>query len=553
MTQEEYEREQQEIEQLINAINALIAENNRLVYEINNALENIGILQRNIVSLHKAVEPRFRTTSQQVAVNSEHTQIVSQAIRELSQQYFTYKTLSTASKNVTQYTEEYYTKFSYYNHLRRITLGYVIGLDANFVSAENMRKAVEKAYLQNTDYWLAYATMALMLWASDEKEAAQRALEKALFMDPQKAALYFMLINLRFSRVQTAQNWFVNYMDRVNPANLGGEWQYLLQAYLAGAFGADEEFQAEVGRQFNRLLAQSEAVTADFSKRFIDRAYAHADAYLHQTKEHFPYLKGVCTDYDLLRETLSEAEKNAALARYYDQLFNEKDDRGIDVYQRIENVLYAMINDYDADERRVVETIKLNEYIMEAQGDTAAARRKFDEEFWGPENRTFADLLSDWAFVEDSNIMPLTVRHYVDGCQLTCSEDDYAVGKDRIGQYYQKRRLKTVLADKMVKIYGMIGLAGILLLLIMGVQLANGSFSPVALTVGILLVLLGVFMFWRQTVSVLEELKERQRLNVQRFQHAIEELGQWRSLFEAADAGHTDLQAALSQFGGIAE
>ncbi len=584
MTQEEYEREQQEIEYLINAINALVDENNRLVYDINEALENIGILQRNIVSLHKAVEPRFRTTSLQVSTNSEHTQIVSQAIRELSQQYFTYKTLSTASKNVTQYTEEYYTKFSYYNHLRRITLGYVIGLDSNFVSAENMRKAVEKAYLQNTDYWLAYATMALMLWASDEKEAAGRALEKALFMDPQKSALYFMLINLRFSRVQTAQNWFVNYMDRVNPSNLGGEWQYLLQAYLAGAFGADEDFQAEVGRQFNRLLAQSEAVTADFSKRFIDRAYAHADAYLHQTREHFPYLKGVCTDYDLLRETLSEAEKNAALAGYYDRLFNEKDDRGIDVYQRIENVLYALINDYDADERRVVETIKLNEYIMEAQGDTAAARRKFDEEFWRPENRTFADLLSDWAFVEDSNITPLTVRHFavscmkkwmyrgyekyaqmyrskvkpaysfdVDGCQLTCSEDDFAVGKDRIDQYYQKRRLKTVLADKMVKIYGMIGLAGILLLLIMGIQLAGGSFSPVALTVGILLVLLGVFMFWRQTVSVLEELKERQRLNIQRFQHAIEELGQWRSLFEAADAGHTDLQAALSQFGSIAE
>ena len=285
-----------------------------------------------------------------------------------------------------------------------------------------------------------------------------------------------------------------------------------------------------------------------------------------------------------ITETQTEAEKNAALAGYYDRLFNEKDDRGIDVYQRIENVLYALINDYDADERRVVETIKLNEYFMEAQGDTAAARRKFDEEFWRPENRTFADLLSDWAFVEDSNITPLTVRHFavscmkkwmyrgyekyaemyrskvkpaysfdVDGCQLTCSEDDFAVGKDRIDQYYQKRRLKTVLADKMVKIYGMIGLAGILLLLIMGVQLAGGSFSPVALTVGILLVLLGVFMFWRQTVSVLEELKERQRLNIQRFQYAIEELGQWRSLFEAADAGHTDLQAALSQFGSIAE
>lgn len=582
MTQEEYEREQQEIERLINEINRLVAENNRLTAEINDALRNISILQNNVVSLHNSLEPKIRGVSGEVEVNSEKTQEVSRAIREMSTQYFTFKTLSTASKNVTQYTDEYYTRFSYYNNLRRITLGYVIGLDSNFVSNEKMRQIVEKAYLQNSEYWLAYATMAVMLWASDEKEAAKRALDKAMLIQPQKASLYFMLINLRFSRKETAQNWFVNYMDRVNPSNLGEEWQYLLQAYLAGAFGEDEAFEAEVKKYFNKLIVQAEATTADFNKRFVDRSYSYAENYLHQTKENFAYLKGTCVDYDILIQALSSAEKNAVLARYYDELLNEEDESGEDIFQRIENVLYSLVNGYDDDELEIIKKIKLNEHIISAQGDQAAAQRKFDEEFGRSGNKTFADLLTDWAFVEDSKITPLSVRHFaiscmknwmfkgfekhaemyrskvktaytfnVDGCEVTCTENDFSQGKENIEKYYQKNQWRNVLADKFVKIYGLIAIAGMLMLIIMGVQLAKGNFSPIALTAGILLVLFGVFMFWRQSVAMLVQLKERQRLSIQRFQHALDELGQWRILFETEDSKLGDLQAALMQFGNV--
>lgn len=582
MTQEEYEREQQEIKRLINEINRLVDENNRLTNEINEALENINILRNNVVTLHNNLEPRMRGVSGEVGVNSEQTQAVSRAIKEMSSQYFTFKALSTASKNVTQYTDEYHTRFSYYNNLRRITLGYVIGLDSNFVSNENMRQMVEKAYLQNSEYWLAYATMAVMLWASNEKEAAQRALDKAMFIEPQKASLYFMLINLRFSRNETAQNWFVNYMDRVNPSNLGEEWQYLLQAYLAGAFGEDEGFQAEVGKYFKKMIVQSEATTADFNKRFVDRSFRYAENYLYQTKENFAHLKGTCVDYDTLIKTLSSAEKNAVLAKYYGELLHKEDERGEDIFQRIENVLYSLVNAYDDAELEVVKKIKLNEHIISAQGDQTAARRKFDEEFGKEQNKTFADLLTDWAFVEDSNITPLSVRHFaiscmknwilkgyekhadtyrenvktaytfnIDGCDVTCSENDFSQGKEKIEKYYEKNKWKNIVADKFVKIYGLIAIAGILLLVTMGVQLAKGVFSPIALTAGILLVLLGVFMFWRQSVAMAEQLKEKQRLSIQRFQHALEELGQWRVLYEAEDAKFADLQAALMQFGNV--
>lgn len=94
-----------------------------------------------------------------------------------------------------------------------------------------------------------------------------------MFIEPQKASLYFMLINLRFSRNETAQNWFVNYMDRVIRRILAKEWQYLLQAYLAGAFGEDEGFQAEVSKYFKKMIVQS-ATTADFNKRFIGSVHS---------------------------------------------------------------------------------------------------------------------------------------------------------------------------------------------------------------------------------------------------------------------------------------
>lgn len=584
MTQEEYEQEQREIERLIDEINRLVEENNRLTTEINIALNDISILQNNVVDLHNSLEPRIRGVSGEVEVKSDQTRAVSQAIQEMTTQYFTFKSLSTASKNVTQYTDEYYTRFSYYNNLRRITLGYVIGLDSSFISSEEMRKLVEKAYLQNTEYWLAYATMAVMLWSSDEKEAAQRALNQAIFIEPQKATLYFMLINLRFSRNETAQNWFINYMDRVNPSDLGEEWQYLLQAYLAGSFGIDDGFQAEVGKYLKRMTVQSEATTADFNRQFVDHACNYADTYLHQTKEGFAHLKGVCVDYEELTQMLSDAEKNAILAKYYDDLLNEEENRGEDIYQRIENVLYSLINDYDDAELEVVKKIKQSEYIIAAQGNQAAALKKFESEFGKEKKKTFADLLVDWAFAEDSNITPLSVRKFavscmrdwifkgyekfaqtyrdkekpayafnIDGCSITCTENDFTQGKETIEKFYEKNRWKNVLADKFIKIYGLITIAGLLVLIIMGIQLAKGNFSPVALTAGVLLVLLGVFLLWRQTAAMLEQLKERKRLSIQKFQHVLEELGQWRALYKTEDSKLDDLQSALEQFGNIAE
>lgn len=581
MTQEEYEREQREIEDLVRQINALIAENNRLVAEINSAISDISVLRNNIGVLHKNIEPIMQNASAEVGLNAEKTQMVNHAIQELTEQYFSFKTLSSASKNLSQYTDEYYTRFSYYQNLRRITLGYIIGLDTEFVSNETMRGIVEKAYLQNTEYWLAYATMAMMLWASNEKEAAERALNKALFIEQTKAAMYFMLVNLRFGRTDTAKEWFLYYMDRVDASDLGDEWQYLLQAYLTGVFGQDSKFEESVQKHFKTLLSKAEATTVDFGKKFSDRAERYADAYLHRTNESFPHLKQTCAGYPEILDILSAAEKNELFAKLYDDLAAEEDHSGDDIAQRVENVLYNLVNSYDKAELEVVKKIRYNDAIMSAQGNVSEAQKKYDDEF-GSDNKkeTFADLMVKWAFTEDSNLVSVTTRRFsisfmkdwilkgyeryarsyrekekasytfdIDGCGITCNEEEFETGKQKIAEHYSRNKVKNILMDKMTLIYLLITVCGLATLGIMGVQLAGGYFSKVALVIGILLVLVGVFLVWRQVVALLEMLKEKERLSVQKFRHSLTELGEWRRAYYEANSRFADLEKALKQFG----
>ena len=579
MTQEEYEQEQREIERLVNQINSLIAENNRLIAEIQAAVNDVRILEKNVRTLHGNVERSIRATASEKTANAADTTKIREAIEELTRQYFTFKTLSTASKNLSQYTDEYYTRFSNYHQLRRITLGYVIGLDTQFVTADNMRKVVEKEYLQNTEYWLAYASAAVMLWASNEEEAAKRAVGKALFMNPTKAALFFMLINLRFGRLEPAQSWFTYYMERVNPSDLGEEWKYLLLSYLSGAFGQNEQFQDVIASNLKGMLAKTEATTVDFGRKFSDRAYEFARTYLHQTKQGFSYLKRYCTSYQEMENMLTDAEKNSLIAERYGTLLDSKEETGEDIAQRIENVLYALVNSYDDAEFEIVKKIRYNDAVLTAQGDVTKAQQKYDQEFGGDKKMTFGDLLAEWAFSEDTNLTPGIIQKFsisfmkdwilkgyekfaqdyrakekesytfnVDGCEVSCSEDEFSKAKKSIETYFDKNRWKNVFSDKFVLLYILLCACGILTLGIMTVH-----FSKIALTIGILLVIVGAFLLWRRIADLGGLLQEKKRLAVQKIEHCLEELREWRNLLHQEDARSSDLEDALSRFGNEME
>ena len=582
MTEEEYRAEQAEAERLRRQINHVIdqinytnRENAELEAELEVAIENVRILIGNCSTMDKEVYEEMGWLSGVVGEADISTKEVFQALNELTVQYFSFKSISTASKNVTQYNDEYFTKFSYYNELRRISLGYVIGLDSNIINSETMRKKVEKAYLQNSEYWLAYAIASVMLWSNNEKEAAQRAMSKSLSINYFNSCLFYLLINLRFNRIDAAKKWYVNYLDRADMNNLGDEWQYLLQAYLFGAFGADEEFQEIIAKCFQSMLAQVEVTTVDFAKKFTQKALEFAEFYVHKTNYEFTTLGRTCDEYPQMKDLLSTAEKNIEIAKYYDDLAEAEITETDDLPQRIENVLYSLVNDYDEEELKVVQKIKYNEAIISAKGDVAAAQANYNAMFADRQKKkNLGDLLLSWAFADDTAQTDVSVKRFsisfmkeaiakgfeqfvekyrarekekysfnIDECIIECSENDYAEAEKTLDKYYDKNKFKDTVKDKQVLIYSGLCAVALLLLLIL-----FAYFSPVILTFGILIGLAGSFLLWRRIVDMGKILKEKKRKGKLLLKQAFEELKQWRAAYKEADEKHADMLKAIDRF-----
>lgn len=575
MTEEEARAEREEAERLLaeirrlqNQIERAIIENQNLQAELALLIENVQIVTENAAAMSIEVNKSMEYIKGRIQDADVSTKELFDLIDDLTNSYFTFKNLSTASKNVTQFTDEYYTRFNFFNELRRITLGYVIGLDAHICSDQIMRKKVEEAYLQNSEYWLAYAIMAVMLWASDEEEAAKRAMSKALTMDYFSTSLFFLLINLRFTRVDAAKKWYLSYLDRVDMENLGEEWQYLLQAYLSGVFGVDKEFNHLVHECFTNMLEQMESIHPNYGNRVSGKTLAFSDSYIHVTKNEFETLRRHSSDYEELKSLLSAAEKNEELAIHFRKIVEDNTQVESNMFQRIENILYDLINAYDKDELVVIKNKRYNEMILKSKGDLGMAQQFFNKEFPADSGtKKLEDLLFSWAFEEDDNRVDITVKKFsilylkkwiekgfqtyadnyrkkekekikieIDGWQGECHENSFDSAQVELQKHYNKNRVWDTIKDKYVLIF--IGMA-IASLVTLGITIIK--FNKISLVIGILLGVVSGFLLWRRISDMQIILGARREKGYALLRKVLEELKNWRTLYKAADEKNTDL------------
>ncbi len=447
--------------------------------------------------------------------------------------------------------------------MRRITLGYVIGLDAHICFDETMRKKVEETYLQNTEYWLAYAIMAVMLWASDEEEAAKRAMSKALTMDYYSCSLFFLLINLRFTRIAAAKKWYLSYLDRVDMENLGKEWQYLLQTYLSGVFGVDQEFNSLVHRYLTNFLEQMESMHPNYGNKVVERTLNYSKSYIHITENEFTTLRRNSPEYEDIKGLLSLAEKNEVLAIHYRKVFEADNEIEENMFQRIENILYDLINAYDKEELKVIKNKRYNEMIIKAKGDLGQAQQYYNIEFPNnPQTQALDDLLYTWAFEEDASQVDITVKKFalsylkkwiakgfvaygeyyrkkekdkykivIDGWEMDCNEDSYQEAQEDLGKHYNKNRVFDTIKDKYIMIFIGMAVAALITLVITAFK-----FNKISLVIGILLGVVSSFLLWRRISDMQAILQAKKEEGCKLLRKALEELKVWRAIYKAEDA-----------------
>jgi len=590
MTQEEYEELQRltnEYNRLVDRRNRLAEEYNYLVQELQYSLNATVDAINNAAAVKSYVVPRLDYSAGHVVEIAELVGSVQAEIDRLSEKYFIIKNISTASKKLTQLNDEYQRNFGLYNTLRRVALGYVVGVDSNIISNERLRKTVEKNYLQNADYWISHCLMATMLWVSDEPEAAQRAVEKAMKLDQHKSSLYFLLINLHFGRSEAAALWFEYYMQDIDVTNIGDEIRILLQAYLYNVCGENAEFKAKMRDTFNELLSSIKNHTANYDNEICDRALEFISSYVHKTSEEFIELQSSCLDYPSLISALENAEKNAEFARYFDELYNDDSDAPKNMIDRIQNVLYDLINTYDEAEMQILRSMDYNEMILQARGDIDAAQKMYNTKYKPQKPQTLGDLMVKLALPANGDEVDIRVRKFavtflcesiitafgkfkeeynssvsethevrVDSFKVTVSEKDPQGAINELKNCYKKNRNKFIGSDKGVKTLNIF--TWIFWILWVGctvasvVFLAQGEEWPVALIISFAATfLLAVgFTIWlifrRKKVGAAASLRREQGL--EKLLKIIEVIKDWRNRFTLADEQSAALVEVLIKF-----
>lgn len=594
MTEEEYQREKEELERLVNEYNRLVARRNRLVEqynalvaELNWAISASATVIANAKQVNNHVVPLLTHSVTSVTQVAQEVDAVKAEIEELSQKYFIIKNISTASKKLTQLNDEYRRKFGLYETLRRVSLGYVIGVDKNIISNETLRKTVEKNYLQNADYWLSHCIMATMLWVSHEKEAAERAVSKAMNIDARKSALFFLLVNLRFGRSDAAAKWLEYYMKDINVNNIGDEVSILLQAYLYNICGEDPAFKRRMREAFVGLLASVKFSNANYDEMIKHRVLDFVASYVHKTHEEFVPLVRTCGDYNAMIAALSNAEKNALFAVYFTELLEMDSNAPRNMAERIENVLYDLINTYDEEELQLVRSMDYNDMILRARGDISAAQRMYNHKYNAERPQNLGDLMVKLALPSAVDEVDVRVRKFavsflcdsmaegfeafgeqyrqsvstthpvtVDGFSVTVDEAKPQDALTDMAHSYDKRKNSMIAANKTVKALTIGSVISWIVFAICaiyaGIIFASGAtWSPLAIALFAISFLLSAgltaWLFYQRR-KVAAEVEVRKQKTLTKLKEIIGAIADWRQKFDAADANRQLLQEIIAKF-----
>ena len=131
----------------------------------------------------------------------------------------------------------------------------------------------------------------------------------------------------------------------------------------------------------------------------------------------------------------------------------------------------------------------------------------------------------------------------IDDCTLVCNENDFVEAKEKLDEHYDKNKLKNILADKFVFAYILMCLVSLLL-----VVLLFAYYSPVILTIAILVGIAGSFLLWRRIVDMGKILKEKKRKGELLLKQVLDELSKWREDYKQADAQATDMLNVIDRF-----
>lgn len=372
----------------------------------------------------------------------------------------------------------------------------------------------------------------------------------------------------------------------VDPHNVGRHIEHLLLALLSGAMGRDREFESESVATIKRLFEDCKN-DPDFDKNICNAISEYFDIYVNVTSKEYINLRRTCAEYGEMTDLLSEAEKNKKLKEYFENVLKSDPVLNDSLSERIEDVLYNLIESYDDKEKALLDETEYHEIMVKAKGNKEIAEETFyqirEKEkkesdlamifvsmALDYENKTsnfvkkFAlNVIRDYCKVCAKNFA-LRYRNVekakydirIDDWKAACDENDYKKKKGELLKHDKAVIRNKIKGDKTLQKLKkglIISCVIAVIMIIVALFAGNGATSAIDIVLWVLsaigIVFSGIFLFLY--TNQYSKLKKANQYIIDKNQlllkNALEELGRWRADYKAEDAINEELIKVFDQ------
>ncbi len=279
--------------------------------------------------------------------------------------------IETANKKIRELNDKIYYEFANFRMVRKIVRAFVDNINLDMVKPELIYKSIEKEHLQSPDFWLSCAMLAIMHWRDDEKEAAARALDKALELDDRQTMLFFMSFNLLLGRRDAALKWFECYR---RAEKTGNDASFALLLLHATNLREDEQDELTVRIKEYLFEEFERSKSMNDWDELVEYVKDHLVQFNSSEKIVFNNLRNYVKDYSVMANTIAMARDNSAILEFISSLNTVSRGKG---YIYIEKFISEILDTPDKKERAYTDEIAYNEMIIKCVGDYGLAEEEY--------------------------------------------------------------------------------------------------------------------------------------------------------------------------------
>ncbi|WP_123924578.1 MULTISPECIES: hypothetical protein [unclassified Flavobacterium] len=307
-----------------------------------------------------------------------------------------HKSLQLAETRQGNLKQDLQIKFGYYADVRRMATGILQGVDTGVIGEDTLRFTTEEVMIKAPGYWLAPALVSLTAWIRNDKSTTEKALNEALKRDDYKTTLFFMMVMRRLTRNDASLKWLERYFMHQNPHNLDREFIIILEAVTTGVFppAARQLMMVNVKNWLDQLT-QGDQFINEQKSQWVNFFVALGPL----SEGKYPLLEKFSSNWNSLENSLKEAKIHDILNTHFKNIISSSADFSKGIKVQLDEILSLLVTNFDDEELPLQEQVRLNQLIIQMDGDKNAAQSLMDaEKHIFDEKVDFLQLLTNASF-----------------------------------------------------------------------------------------------------------------------------------------------------------